>query len=55
MSSLERVDVAFTTVPNGRQMKGKLPGGPDALVTRLAAALVPFADQYPLPFYTLEG
>lgn len=55
VSSLQGDDVAFTTVPNGRQMKGELPDAPDALVKRLAAALVPFADQYPLPFYKLEG
>ena len=48
-------DVAFTAVPNGRQLKGKLPDAPDAIVQRLSAALVPFADQYPLPFYKLEG
>ncbi|HVY29023.1 MAG TPA: BREX-6 system BrxE protein [Polyangiaceae bacterium] len=54
-SSLQGGDVAFTTVPNGRQMKGKFPDQPDELVKRLAAALVPFADQYPLPFFKLEG
>jgi hypothetical protein len=55
VSSLQGGDVAFTTVPNGRQMKGKLPEAPDALVKRLAAALVPLAEQYPLPFFKLEG
>lgn len=54
-STLQGGDVAFTTVPNGRQMKGKVPDAPDALVKRLAAALVPFAEQYPLPFFKLEG
>lgn len=54
-STLQGGDVAFTTVPNGRQMKGKVPDSPDALVKRLAAALVPFAEQYPLPFFKLEG
>ena len=54
MSSLHGGDVAFATVPHGRQLKGKLPDAPDALVNRLAAALVPFADQYPLPFFKLE-
>lgn len=48
-------DVPFATVPNGRQLKGARPDGPDAVVRRLAAALVPLADQYPLPFYKLEG
>jgi len=53
-SSLHGGDVAFATVPHGRQLKGKVPDAPDALVNRLAAALVPFADQYPLPFFKLE-
>ena len=48
-------DVPFTTVPNGRQLKGQRPEAPDALVKRLAAALVPLAEQYPLPFFKLEG
>jgi hypothetical protein len=48
-------DVPFTTVPNGRQLKGARPEAPDILVKRLAGALVPFAEQYPLPFYKLEG
>jgi hypothetical protein len=48
-------DVAFNTVPNGRQLKGKAPTAPDAVVKRLASALVPFAEQYPLPFFQLEG
>lgn len=48
-------DVPFGTVPNGRQLKGARPEAPDALVKRLAGALVPLAEQYPLPFYKLEG
>lgn len=48
-------DGPFTTVPNGRQLKGQRPEAPDALVKRLAAALVPLAEQYPLPFFKLEG
>jgi hypothetical protein len=55
VASLQCGDVPFTTVPNGRQLKGPKPDAPDVLVKRLAAALVPFADQYPLPFYKLEG
>lgn len=54
-ATLHGGDVGFTTVPNGRQLTGKLPDAPDALVKRLAAALVPFAEQYPLPFFKLEG
>jgi hypothetical protein len=47
-------DVAFTTVPNGRKLKG-LPPAADLAVKRLAAALVPFGERYPLPFYQLEA
>jgi hypothetical protein len=55
VASLQSGDVPFTTVPNGRQLKGPKPDAPDVLVKRIAAALVPLADQYPLPFYKLEG
>lgn len=48
-------DVPFTVVPGARQLKGKRPDAPEAMVARLAAALVPLADQYPLPFYKLEA
>ena len=54
-ASLQAGDAAFTVVPGGRQMKGKMPDTADAVVTRLAAALVPLVDQYPLPFYPLEA
>jgi hypothetical protein len=54
-AALQGGDVAFTKVPNARQMKGALPASPEALVKRLAAALVPLIDQYPLPFFKLEG
>ncbi len=54
VAALQGGDVPFTTVPNGRQLKGQLPDAPEGLVRRLAAALLPFADQYPLPFYKLE-
>ncbi len=55
VKALQGGDVAFTKVPNGREMKGKQPDAPDLLVKRLAAALVPLVEQYPLPFYKLEG
>jgi hypothetical protein len=48
-------DAPFTKVPNGRQVKGQRPEAPDALVKCLAAALVPLAEHYPLPFFKLEG
>lgn len=54
-SALQGGDVAFATVPGGRQLKGKPPDAPDVLVRRLSAALVPLAESYPLPFYLLEG
>lgn len=55
VSTLQEGDVAFTTVPNGRQLTGRRPAAPDHVVKRLAAALVPLVDQYPLPFYKVEG
>ena len=57
MAAFHEGDVAFTKVPNGRQLKGLRPDATDALVKRLAAALVPLPDrdEYPLPFYKLEG
>jgi hypothetical protein len=35
----------------GRQLKGTPPVGPADLVRTLAAALVPPADEYPMPFF----
>lgn len=52
--ALQGGDAAFTVVPGGRQLQGARPESPEAMVRRLAAALVPLADQYPLPFYALE-
>ncbi|MEO8179582.1 MAG: BREX-6 system BrxE protein [Deltaproteobacteria bacterium] len=52
---LQGGDVAFTVVPGGRQLKGARPDSPDTMVRYLASALVPLVDQYPLPFYKLEG
>ncbi len=48
-------DALFTVVPGGRQLGGARPDAPDVLVRRLAAALVPLAEQYPLPFYKIGG
>jgi hypothetical protein len=43
---------AFNPVPPvGRQLKGAPPAGTNDLVRQLAAALVPPADAYPLPFF----
>ncbi len=52
---LREGDATFTTVPTGRQLKGKRPDAPDLLVKRLASALVPFVAAYPLPFFKLEA
>lgn len=54
-STLRNGDVAFTVVPGGRQLNGGRPGAQVEMVARLATALVPFAETYPLPFYKLEG
>ena len=54
-AALQGGDAAFTVVPGARQLKGAMPAEPDVMVRRLAASLVPLADQYPLPFYKLEG
>jgi hypothetical protein len=45
----------FDVVPGGRQVKGARPETPEALVRRLASALVPFAAQYPLLLFRSEG
>jgi hypothetical protein len=47
--------VPFEVVPGGRQVRGAPPEAPEAMVRRLAAALVPLAGQYPLPFFPLES
>ena len=46
---------AFTVVPGARQLKSPKPDAPDVMVARLAAALAPLTEQYPLPFYKLHG
>jgi hypothetical protein len=48
-------DASFDVVPGGRQIRGGRPDTPEAMIRRLAAALVPLAGQYPLPFFTVEG
>jgi len=46
-------DSVFSIVPGGRQLEGAPPDAPDVAIRRLAAALVPLIDHYPLPFYRL--
>jgi hypothetical protein len=55
VTALGSGDSTFSVVPGGRQMKEARPDAPDSVVRRLAAALVPLAPQYPLPFYKLEA
>jgi hypothetical protein len=35
----------------GRRLKGPMPSEPELLATRLAAALLPLADHYPMPYF----
>jgi hypothetical protein len=55
IKALQGGDAPFNKVPNGRQLKGPLPSAPDVLVKHLCAALVPLAEQYPLPFFKTGG
>lgn len=48
-------DAVFTVVPGGRQLEGSPPKMADVMVRQLASGLMPLADQYPLPFFKLEG
>lgn len=50
-SEFERKDVSFTVVPGGRHLAGAMPADLGDLIQKLAAGLVPLADEYPLPFY----
>jgi len=44
--------VNFEKVPPvGRKLKGTTPASPLLLIQQLAAALLPFVDDYPLPFF----
>lgn len=44
--------VKFKVVPPiGRQLDGEAPSDPAEMVRQLAAALLPFSDEYPLPFF----
>jgi hypothetical protein len=48
--------VAFDKVPPvGRQLRGAPPAAQDQMVERLAAALVPIGEDYPLPYYKVPG
>lgn len=45
----------YKVVPSGRQMMELMPGGHNLCAAKLAAALLPLTDEYPMPFYSLEG
>ncbi|RYG67391.1 BREX-6 system BrxE protein [bacterium] len=42
-------------VPGGRELKGAAPADAVKLIERLAAALVPFSEQYPMPFFRVAS
>lgn len=44
----------FAIVPGGRKVKLPKPASADETVRLLAAALVPFVEQYPLPFFSFR-
>jgi hypothetical protein len=54
-TALGKPDRAPTCLDGGRQMAGVPPAALEALASRLAAALVPLADRYPLPFYRIPS
>jgi len=45
----------FRKEPTGRKLAGPPPEEPNELVRRLAAALVPLIDDYPLPYYEVAS
>lgn len=53
--ALMATGATFDTVPNGRKLKGKVPQEPETLVKRLAGALLPLAEHYPLPFFMWQA
>lgn len=47
--------IDFRVVPGGREIEDQMPEALELNARNLAAALLPLADQYPLPFYRLRG
>lgn len=41
----------YRVTPSGREMRTKMPDAPDLAIAQLAAALLPFADAWPMPFF----
>ena len=46
---------ASEIVPGGRQLKGAMPEALELVAQTLGAALVPFAEHYPMPFYRVKA
>jgi hypothetical protein len=47
--------IAFQVTPSGRQVTDTMPEALNLCAKKLAAALLPLADDYPMPFYRLAG
>lgn len=45
----------YRIVSGGREIQSRLPQSIELTIGHLAAALRPFAPQYPMPFYRLDG
>lgn len=41
----------YTVVPGGRRLRSAVPSAPELVARHLAAALLPFGDTYPMPFF----
>ena len=50
-----RGQVEFEVGPLGRQVRGPMPGSLERAVDKLAAALVPLGEQYPVPHFRVKG
>ena len=46
-------EASFTTTATGRRLRGEMPTDHATVAARLAAALLPIADKYPLPHYRI--
>lgn len=47
--------VQYKVVPEGREIVEATPGSKELYARNLAAAMLPLADHYPMPFYRLGG
>jgi hypothetical protein len=50
-AALRDATTTYAVVPGGRQLKGAMPTAHELMVKHLAAALLPFSERYPMPFY----